>query len=225
MGTVACLWALLASTTDLLSQSPEQPQPPAAPQAFDRYEAQRRPGLATKVRSAVPVVSFDSPQYASTNTAPPPPYGTEFRLLDLSLSFEFHELLVVEAGGSLVVADVGPRGVGYSRVGPLANLHRGPKWTVNFQPLLGVQYRGKAGDSGSSTLMGVPMAAIDATRWWPNGWGLTIRVRAGYDFRLASWGSNTTVVYGGSEGMPTYHSDDLQSAVEFGVDLGVAARR
>jgi hypothetical protein len=211
---------LLASATDLLSQSPEQPQPPAAPHAFDQYEAPRRPGLATKIRSAIPVLSFDSPEYASTsNGSPPPPYGTEFWLLDLSLSFEFGERLDVEAGGSLAIGEVGGL-VGYFRAGPLANLHRGQAWTVNFQPLLGAEYRGL-----SSTLMAAPMVAIDATRWWPNGWGLTFRVRAGYDFRLASWGSKTTAIYGGTEGMATYYSDDIQSAVEFGVDLGVAARR
>jgi hypothetical protein len=122
------------------------------------------------------------------------------------------------------------RKIAYLRGGPPLTVFRGPAWTTNFQPLLGFLYRGHGdgGDNGivgggRATAMVTAAAAIDVTRWWPGGWGFNFRVRLGMDFRLASWGEKTVVDQPG-DGPYESLSDDLKSAIEFGVDIGIAFR-
>ena len=213
--------------------------PTPSPAGSLSREVPRTPGLAVKARVAVPILSFASLTSDSVNGSQSTSgaLGPQLHLLDASLAFEFGERWMLEAGGGYVEDEAGTkwieamRKLGYFRGGPLLNVARGRAWTTNFQPLLGILYRGYIADrsgggimgSGSATVLATGAVAIDATRWWASGWGFNFRVRFGMDFRLASWGQKSVDVLSG-DGPDEFESDDLKRAIEFGVDLGLAFR-
>jgi hypothetical protein len=169
---------------------------PTPPASVPATAGERVPGGAIKLRFGVPIVSFD----VLDNAAVSMPAGTanpsggasgkyQFRLLEASLAYERDERWAFEGGAAYLLGDVGTaldlwtRWIGYLRAGPLLNLARSERLTTNFQPMLGGLYRGRYNrDRGMSTIMGTGMLAINATRWWPSGWGCTVRFHVGLDF-------------------------------------------
>jgi hypothetical protein len=60
--------------------------------------------------------------------------------------------------------------------------------------------------------------AIEATRWWPSGWGVSLRGRSALARVLAASGST---LWADPEDPGVYFQDDANWALELGLDIGL----
>jgi hypothetical protein len=145
-------------------------------------------------------------------------------ILEGSLSCELLHRLVVEAGGGLAN---NLRLVVYLRGGPMLSLAHGPTASFSLQGLLGLGYRSqgydaRASDSvGRKALLADAGLAVDATRWWPSGWGLSLRARGTVGRALATSGP---IVWEDREDPGVFFQDDADWSLELALDLGLAWR-
>jgi hypothetical protein len=109
----------------------------------------------------------------------------------------------------------------------MLSLMNRPTASVSLQGLLSLAYRSHGYDprsqkaTGRQTLSADAGLAIEATHWWPSGWGLSLRGRSALARVLAASGST---LWADPEDPGVYFQDDASWALELGLDIGLTWR-
>ena len=205
----------------LLMAAPEVPETPVPlPPSVDQ------PAREWKLRLTVPWLSG---RYEFLKEKSDLVYPEHYRhwmpsILVGSLACDFVHRWAAEVGGGIVY-DM--RRVAYVRGGPLLSLMNRPTASVSLQGLLSLAYRSHARSSrgpetsGRQTLSADAGLAIEATRWWPSGWGVSLRGRSALSRVLAASGAT---LWADPEDPGVYFQDDASWALELGLDIGLAWR-
>jgi hypothetical protein len=208
----------------LLSLLVAEPQP--APSSETRPTIDAAPSAREwKLRLTLPTVSgqyqFLGPR--SKDVSPPHYRPWAISLLVGSLACEFAHRWTAEAGGGLVYEQ---RPLAFVRGGGLLPFANAPAGSLNLQGLLSLAYRGHAhyrslDATGRHTLSAEVGLAVDATHWWPSGWGLSLRVRTALARVLAASGPK---LWDDPEDPGVTFQDDATWALDLGFDVALAWR-
>jgi hypothetical protein len=205
----------------LLMAAPEAPETPAPlPSSLDQ------PAREWKLRLTAPWLSGRYEFLGPKSDLVYPEHYQHWMpsILVGSLACEFVHRWTAEVGGGI---GENLRRVAYVRGGPMVSLVNRPTASVSLQGLLSLSYRSHGYDPRSEKATGRQMlsadagVAIEATRWWPSGWGVSLRGRSALARVLAASGPT---LWADPEDPGVYFQDDANWALELGLDIGLTWR-